>query len=163
MANLGIGDTVETNAIASLGRRKVMQGAAATAAGAVLTGVSSPALAAVGAALQDDSPLNTFEGAYALAGGAIVHGFFTSPRNKTGLGVVVMLPGTDGLTNALKAKARRQALGGSMVFVPDLRATPRRMFTGGSHDAAVANIVALAPGFRRHMHGNGTVRFVAAA
>lgn len=145
--------------VASVNRRAALGGIAAlTAIGAVAG--STPALLRDGSFTLGDADLRAFKGRYALKGGDILAAAFASPRGKTGLDMVVLMPGKDGYAHDLKAKMRRYARAGKLVVAPDLEATyPDHAILG--YDAMVRDTLDKAGRLSRGALGNGRMSVVA--
>ena len=144
---------------ATINRRGLMGIAALSVAGSV-AGLAAPAAAAV--APPADARLSTFKGRYAIDGGKIINGYFASPRGKTKLDVVLVIPGEQGLDARTRAVVRRHALAGYLAIAPDLAATQGDVPAGASRDAVLAEVIAVVPNLRRLPFGNGKVTVVAA-
>ena len=138
-----------------LDRRQVMA-RAGSLAGAAAIGVATPAWATS----STDRRLNIYEGQYAIDSHKIVDGYFAAPRGRTGMDVLVVIPGEGGIDNAVRDLVRRHALAGNLAIAPDLAKTAGTRFS--SRDAMIADFVAHVPRLKKHSRGNGTVRIIAA-
>lgn len=141
----------------TLNRREAIGRAAALpVAGVVAGSLAMPAWAS-GAG---DRRLRIYEGRYAIDSHKIVDGYFAAPRGRTGMDVLVVIPGENGLDESVRDLVRRHALAGKVAFAPDLAKTYGNPLA--SRDAMIADFVAHAPRLKRHARGNGTVTLVAA-
>ena len=128
-----------------------------TAAAVAVGSVAMPAWATS----ATDARLRIYEGKYAIDGHKIVDGYFASPRgNRSKMDVLVVIPGANGIDDAVRDTVRRHALAGRIVIAPDLAKTSGKALLG--RDAMIADIVAHAPRLKRHARGSGTVTLVAA-
>ena len=106
----------------SVNRRAALGGIAALSAVGAMAG-STPALMRDGAIALGDLGLRAFNAHYALKGGDMIAASFAVPRGKTGLDMVVLMPGKSGFGADLAAKMRRYARAGKLVIAPDFQAT----------------------------------------
>ena len=160
MGNLGEQVMSESqNEVGAVNRRAALGGIVAlTAVGAVAG--STPALLRDGSFTLGDTGLRAFKGQYALKGGDMIAATFASPRGKTGLDTVVLMPGKDGFGSDLKAKMRRYARAGKLVVAPDLEATyPDHAIL--SYDAMVRDVLGKASRLSKGALGNGKMSVVA--
>ena len=147
------------NEVCSVNRRAALGGIAALSAIGAMAG-STPALLRDRNFTLDDTGLRAFKGHYALKGGDMLAAAFASPRGKTGLDTLVLMPGKDGFGPDLKAKMRRYARAGKLVVAPDLEATyPDHAIIG--YDAMVRDVLGKASRFSRGALGNGRMSVVA--
>ena len=145
--------------INSISRRGAMSRmAVAAAAGVVVPAMAPVAHAASGA----EGDLRTFKGRYALRGGRVIDGYFVTPRNSTGLDVVVVLHGENGFDAGARALAHQYARAGKLAIVPDMPATYTGVAALAGRDAHVADIKGLSAAFGSHLSANGKVEFVSA-
>ncbi|QNA83299.1 hypothetical protein G4G27_04215 [Sphingomonas sp. So64.6b] len=156
---------VESIVAKPLNRRSVVGGIAAVPiATSAVAGLSAPAMAAPAMAATidpTDRRLSIFKGRYALANGKIIDGYFASPRGKTKLNVVLVMPKGDTLDAETENEARRHALDGYLAIVPDLKATSGVAALAG-RGAMLADVMTAVPGLKRMAHGNGHVRVIGA-
>jgi carboxymethylenebutenolidase len=155
---------VESIATKPLRRRSVVSAMVAVPiATSAVAGFAAPAMAAPTATATTIDPadrrLSTFKGRYALANGKIVDGYFASPRGKTKLNVVLVMPKGETLDAEAENEARHHALAGYLAIVPDLKATSGASSLAG-RDAMIADMMTAMPGLKRMAHGNGHVRVV---
>jgi hypothetical protein len=142
---------------APVGRRSAMGRMAAMSVAPAIVG--SGVLGFAGSAFAaTDAGLNARNLRYAIAGGQVIEGYFASPRGRSNLDLVVVLPDQDVVDAKAQATARRYAQAGFYAIAPDLRAT----FKGGSREAMVAGMVKAAGNLKRFAHGNGKVTIVSA-
>ena len=134
-------------------------GIAALSVAGSAAGLAAPAAAAMASA---DSRLATFKGRYAIHGGKIINGYFASPRGKTQLNVVLVIPGEQGLDARTQAAVRRHALAGCLAIAPDLTAKQGNVPAGAGRDAILAELIAAVPNLKHLPHGNGRVTVIAA-
>ncbi len=138
-------------------RRQMIGRTAAVTAAATVGSVAMPAFATS----ATDTRLRIYEGKYAIDSHKIVDGYFASPRgDRSKMDVLVVIPGANGIDDAVRDTVRRHALAGKIVIAPDLAKTSGKALLG--RDAMIADIVAHAPRLRRHARGSGTVTLVAA-
>lgn len=131
---------------AGMSRRNAMSLAALSAVGAAI-----PASAVAALPRTPDKRLRTFEGRYAVDSHKIVDGYFVSPKNKTDLDVVMVVPGPGGSIAAARDEAERRALAGAYAVVPALP---------GDAAAMKAEIEDMLPRLRGLAQGSGKVSFV---
>ncbi len=146
-----------TDASTGVDRRGAITRMTALSAGAVIAGNVATAAWATN---PQDRRLSIYEGKYAIDGHKVVDGYFATPRGRTGMDVLVVIPGAGGIDDATRDLVRRHALAGKIAFAPDLAKTTVARFA--SRDAMIADFVHNAPRLRRLARGNGTVRVVAA-
>lgn len=147
------------NEVVSVNRRAALGGIAALSALGAVAG-STPALLRDESFALGDPGLRGFKGHYALKGGDMLAATFASPRGRTGLDTVVLMPGKDGFGPDLKAKMRGYARAGKLVVAPDLTATyPNHALLG--YDAMVRGVLDKASRFARGALGNGRVSVIA--
>jgi len=139
---------LETLCRAPVGRRSMMRRMAALSAAPAMFGFAGSAFA-----MTDDTSLNTRRVRYALRGGKVLEGYFASPRGKSNLGVVVVMPDEIGVDAKAQETACRYAQAGYLAIAPDLGAT----FKGGSRDAMVAQMMKTVPELKRLSHSNSKV------
>lgn len=151
--------TLDSIVQAPINRRGLLGIAALSVAGTA-AGLAAPAAAAIVPAR--DERLVTFKGRYAIHGGKIINGYFASPRGKTKLDVVMVIPGERGLDARTQAVVRRHALAGYLAIAPDLAAKQGDVPAGASRDAVLAELIGVVPNLKRLPHGNGKVTVVAA-
>ncbi len=159
-----VASTIASIVTKPLNRRSVVGGMAAVPIATSAVGFSVPAMAAPAMAATidpTDSRLSIFKGRYALANGKIVDGYFASPRGKTNLNVVLVMPKGDTLDAETENEARRHALDGYLAIVPDLKATSGASALAG-RGAMLADMMTAMPGLKRMAHGNGHVRVIGA-
>src|SRR3569623_643934 len=101
--------------MAAVNRRKLMGGMAALT---VASTVAAPAIAAVAG-----PDVRTLRAAYALRGGMTINGFFAAPKGKADLGVVLVVPATDGAT--AEELALRYARKGFLAIALDFASTTK--------------------------------------
>lgn len=135
----------------SVNRRQAIGGAAVVAGSMAMPAWATSAT---------DRRLRVYEGKYAIDGHKIVDGYFATPRGRTGMDVLVVIPGEKGIDDSVRDLVRRHALAGNVAFAPDLAKTSGKAFAG--RDAMIADFVAHTPRLKRHARGNGIVRLVAA-
>lgn len=146
------------NLASSVSRRAALGGIAVfSVIGA--TAASTPALLRDGSFTLGDTGLRAFKGHYALKGGDMLAAAFASPRGKTGLDTVVLVPSRDGFGPDLKAKMRSYARAGKLVVAPDLEATYADHAILG-YDAMVRDVLDKAVRFSRSALGNGRMSVV---
>lgn len=133
-------------------------------AGSVATGMVMPneAMAETASSKSLDTRLRSFDARYVMSGGESVTGFFTAPRSHDPLDIVVLMPGPASSRADLRATAQRQALGGALVFVPDLDATAGPLAKRSGHGAMMADVASQIEPLRRHPRSNGQLTIVAA-
>ena len=134
----------------SVNRRQAIGGAAVVAGSMAMPAWATSA---------SDRRLSTFEGKYAVGGHKVVDGYFAAPRGAMNMDVLVVIPGENGVDDAVRDLVRRHALAGNVAFAPDLAKTYGKT---ASRDAMIADFVAHAPRLKSHARGNGVVRLVAA-
>lgn len=132
--------------------------ALAAAAGAVAPGLTPAAHAALGG----DGDLSVFKGRYAFRGGRIIDGYFVAPKGGTGLDVVVLLHGEEGLDAGICTLAHRYARAGKLAIVPDMPATYGGAAALAGRDAHLADLTRLRATFGNHLRGNGKVEYISA-
>lgn len=144
-----------TDHATGVNRRQAMTCVGAVA-GVAAIGIAGPAWATS----STDRRLRIHEGRYAIDSHKVVEGYFATPRGRTGMDVLVVIPGEGGIDDSVRDLVRRHALAGKIAIAPDLARTAGTRFA--SRDALIADFIAHAPRLKRHGRGNGTVRIVAA-
>jgi len=147
------------NEVGSVNRRAALGGIAALSAIGAIAG-STPALLRDTHFTLGDTGLRAFQGRYALKGGDMLAASFAAPRGKSGLDMVVLMPGKDGFGSDLKAKMRRYARAGKLVVAPDLEATYADHAIIG-YDAMVRDVMGKVTRLGRSPLANGRMRVVA--
>lgn len=140
----------------TINRRQALSRAAAFSA----VGVAAALPGAASATSPTDPRLRLYEGQYAIDSHKVVEGYFAMPRGRTALDALVVIPGENGIDEAVRDTVRRHALAGQLVFAPDLAKTSGLRFA--SREAMISEVLSHLPRMKRHAHGNGTVRVVAA-
>jgi carboxymethylenebutenolidase len=125
-------------------------------AGAAAGGMATGAVAKVPGA-----KLSTYKGKYAIDSHRVVDGFFASPRGRTRLDIVVVIPASGTLDAAAEETARSYAARGWLAIAPNLTATYKGAALGGK-SAMVAALMGDLPRLKRFARGNGTVAVIAA-
>jgi hypothetical protein len=93
-------DSVDAMDGAAISRRHVIATAGALSALGVVT--SFPGAAS--ATSPTDRRLRTYEGKYAIDGHKVVDGYFAIPRGRTGMDVLVVIPGENGLDDSVQRR-----------------------------------------------------------
>lgn len=141
----------------TVSRRQAIGRAAAVSAVVATSSIAMPAWATS----TTDARLRIYEGKYAIDSHKIVDGYFAMPRStRAAMDILVVIPGANGIDDAVRDTVRRHALAGKIAFAPDLAKTSSKGALG--RDATIADFVSHAPRLKRHARGNGTVKLVAA-